>query len=311
MFTYENLEKIGFTKEESDFIIGLVKDYSHRITLLAEKYLDGAQKEMFVPYEEDQRNEAIGNAVAYTESVQKALPEIDGYKSRFLGWLVCLPYLKQKFEKHGLCDDIFYESARDFVYKLRECKAVYGTDGFFVDWFFLFFDLKLFAFGRLQYEIATFESEKYSCGPVELKKGDVVYSCHIPSGGRLSMEMCMESFQRAYDFFRPQLNGSVMPIVCDTWLFYEPYLDCVFPKGSNLEQFIKLFDIIHNTCTGDKFNDCWRVFDKMYEGNADNLPQDNTLRRNFVRYIKDGGDFGYGYGILLYDGEKREIISKK
>lgn len=120
----------------------------------------------------------------------------------------------------------------------------------------------------------------------------------------------MESFQKAYEFFKPDISGNIIPIISDTWLFYKPYIDQVFPAKSNLKQFANLFDIIDNYTSTDGFYDGWRVFHKMYEGTTEGLPDDTTLQRNFIAYINAGGHFGYGYGILLYDGEKKEIVRK-
>ena len=266
---------------------------------------------MFKPYVKDGRALSRQKGIAYIESVQKQLPEIDQYKARLIGWLNCVPYLRESFRKNGICEEIFYESMKDFSYKFRECRAVYETDGLFVDWFSLFFELKLFALGRLQYEISTFEFDSYSSNGFKLKEGDIVYSCHIPSSGKLTTDLCMQSFQKAYNFFNPYLNGEIIPIVCNTWLLYEPYIEAVFPNGSNLKQFSQLFDIIHLTQTGDKFEDSWRVFNKFYNGTTEDLPDDNTLRRNFIKYIKNGGDFGVGYGIILYNGKTNKIVNQK
>ena len=70
-----------------------------------------------------------------------------------------------------------------------------------------------------------------------------------------------------------------------------------------------MFDIIDTTSTGNVFDDGWRVFNKMYEGTTKDLPVDNSLRLRFVEYINSGGDFGYGYGIILYDGKQKKIIN--
>lgn len=309
MITNEFLEKIGFSLKDIEFIMEINKKYSHKIVPLVKEYMEGANLAPLLPYKDGERNASEGRAIRYIESVQKKLPEIDQYASRLLAWLNCVPYLNQSFKKYGISDDIFYESMKDFSYKLKECRDVYGTIGLFVDWFFLFCDLKLFALGRLQYEVCAFIHDEYSHDEFKLKKGDTVYYCHISSSGKLTTDMCMDSFQKAYEFFKPQLRCNIIPIVTHTWLLYKPYMEHVFPKGSNLERFVKLFDVIESSSTGCQFNDCWRVFNKMYEGTTIGLPSDNTLRRNFIRYINDGGDFGGGYGVILYDGENRKIIN--
>lgn len=309
MITKEYLIKIGFALKDIDFIMEINQKYSHKIESLVKEYMEGIKEAPLLPYKTGEREASEQRAMRYIESVREKLPEIDQYASRLLAWLNCVPYLNESFKKYGISDDVFFESMKDFLYKLKECKNVYGTVGLFVDWFFLFMDLKLFAFGRLQYEVSSFIHDEYLHDELKLKKGDTVYYCHIPSSGKLTTDMCMDSFQKAYEFFKPQLRGNILPIVSHTWLFYKPYIGRVFPEGSNIERFVKLFDVIKSSSTGCRFNDCWRVFNKMYEGKTIGLPSDNTLRQNFIKYIDEGGDFGGGYGVILYNGKSRKIIN--
>ena len=122
--------------------------------------------------------------------------------------------------------------------------------------------------------------------------------------------MCMDSFHQAYEFFKPNLSGDIIPIISITWLLYQPYIDKVFPENSNLLQFANMFDVVKSSSSGNAFYDGWRVFNKMYDGTTKDLPTDNTLRRNFIDYINNGGDFGCGYGIILYDGKNKKIINR-
>ena len=99
------------------------------------------------------------------------------------------------------------------------------------------------------------------------------------------------------------------PLICFSWLLYKPYAEHVFPAGSNLKKFADLFDVIAEVNHGDNFEDAWRVFNQPYTGSTKDLPADNTLRRNFIQYINDGGSFGDGYGIILYNGKEKRIIN--
>ena len=199
---------------------------------------------------------------------------------------------------------------KDFSYKAKECKTVYGICGLFVNWFFLFFELKEFSLGRLQYEVYPMGYD-YSYKNIQLKRGDRVYSCHIPSSGKLTYDMCMDSFQSAYEFFKTRLMGDIIPIVCCSWLLYKPFVDKVYPENSNIMHFAKLFDHIISDSAGNAFHDGWRVFGKEFDGTTEGLPADTALQRRFIKYINDGGDFGYGYGIILYDGKNKRIINQR
>ena len=310
MLTKEFLEKIGFGTDDIDFIISNDLKYADKLAPIVEEYTSGLSAEPYVPYKGDGRRLSLQRADLFIQQVHETIPCENEYVLNLLAWLNCIPYLYDRYKQLGISEDVFIEAMKDFSYKARECRNVYGVCGLFVNWFFLFFELKEFALGRLQYEVYQFDYDEYACAGVKLKKGDRVYSCHIPSGGKLTYELCMGSFQMAYEFFKSDLSGDIIPIVCASWLLYEPYIDKVFPENSNLMQFAKLFDIIDSTGTGNAFHDGWRVFNKMYEGTTKDLPADNTLRRNYIDYINAGGDFGYGYGVILYDGKKKKIVNR-
>ncbi|MBO5453163.1 MAG: DUF5596 domain-containing protein [Clostridia bacterium] len=283
--------------------------YVDKLTPIVEEYISGLNVGCCIPYENDERNLSLQKTNLFIEKVHKQISEENEYVLNLIAWLNCVPYLQEIYKQNSLDEDVFYESMKDFSYKVKECKTVYGICGLFANWFFLFFELKEFMLGRLQYEVSRFEFDEYVSGNTKIRKGDIVYSCHIPSSGPLTYELCMDSFQKAYEFFKADIKDDIIPIISHTWLLYKPYIDKIFPKDSNLKKFANMFDIINVTSAGKDFPDGWRVFGKMYRGTTDNLPADNTLRRNFIEYINSGGDFGYGYGIILYNGKTRSIMN--
>lgn len=310
MLTENLLKKIGYDDAEIAFILENNKKYFPLISPIVEEYLGQLSPKPYVIYPEGERHLSLKRAEAFVGKVQKNVPQENPFVMNLLAWLNCVPYLYDIYQKFGLRDDVFYESMKDFLYKTRECKLVHGVCGVFVEWFFLLFELKEFGLGRLQYEVYPFEYDRYECDGYHLKKDDMVYSCHIPSSGKLTRELCMESFQMAYEFFKKDLKGDVIPIITHTWLLYKPYIEKVYPEGSNLKTFASLFEILDNN-KDESFYDAWRVFHKFYQGTTERLPADNTLRRNFIQYMNDGGDFGEGYGIILYDGKQKKIINDK
>ncbi len=229
------------------------------------------------------------------------------YTAQLLFWLYTIPFMKEQYARRGIPEALLWESITDIPCKMRECRELYGVTGVYCTWFFIFTAIRIFRFGRLEVEQTTFTAESYSRAGVELKKGDTVYFTHIPSGGRMSEEDCIESYKRAYEFFKPQLKSNIMPFVCHTYLFWPPYLGKVFPEDSNIGKFIKSCDIVETFST-DTFNDCWRIFNRNFDGTTDKLPSDTTLRRSFIKYMNEGGTHGNGYGVLLFDGERGEII---
>ena len=84
-----------------------------------------------------------------------------------------------------------------------------------------------------------------------------------------------------------------------SWLIYPPYSESVFKKGSNLERFARLFDVIESNDEG--FSNFATVFGMPYsEENLEKAPQETSLQRNMLKFIKDGNPMGQGYGMFLY-----------
>ena len=309
MVNSEFLKTMGISSEDISEILEQDAVYGEKIEPIAQEYWNELGKNPFTPYSDEmEKAQAHVRANQYAKEVATLNPD-KNYMLQLLAWLHLIPYLKSRYEELGIEESIFVSTMKDITYKINECKMVHGTCGVFVDFFFLNFDVKLFEIGRLQYEVNRYPMQlTYSYGDYTFQLGDPVYSCHIPSSGKLTTELCMDSFQKAYEFFKPYLKGTVLPILCRSWLLHEPYANEVFPEGSNMQKFARMFDVFHNSPA--EFTECWRVFGKYYEGTTEGLPADNTLRRNFIQYINNGGTFGNGSGMILYDGEKREIINR-
>ena len=56
----------------------------------------------------------------------------------------------------------------------------------------------------------------------------------------------------------------------------------------------------------EEFGDDWRVFGAAADKKepVENYPEDTRMRRAFKKYMLEGGEFGEGVGILVFDGEK-------
>ena len=286
------LVKIEVSADDTILILDADSAFGNEIDLISKEYMQQEDR--------TERKSFLEQARALSDNTSE-------YMLYLLFWLHCALMLKKEYEQLGIPEDIYIDSMKDIAYKIRECKAVKGVCGVFVDWFCCFFNLKTFGLGRLEYEIVC-AHEDYTFGGYTLKAGDRAYNCHIPSAGKLTQELVEDSLHKAYQFFKKDLPGTILPVVCHSWLLYPAYLNGVFPKNSNLARFAQNFDVIkadHNS----EFHDCWRVFYKMYEDRATGLPAQTTLQRNFIKYMEDGGSFGAGFGVLLYDGKLKKIIN--
>ena len=221
--------------------------------------------------------------------------------ARMVFFLYCTLPLRKEYQKRGLPESLYWETIQDLCYKLKECYALYGEWGTFVpSWYRRFYICELFALGRLQYEPIDFPLEGYKSG---LKRGDRVYSCHIPSSGALREEDVVESLKRAYRFYGKELKDGILPVVCHSWLLYQPLAE-VFVDSPNIVKFRQLFDVVANESDG-KNGDFWRIFYKEFtEENLKTAPENTKLQSRVKDYLLGGNTLGCGWGVLLFDGEK-------
>ncbi len=310
VLSFDILTRLRFEPEDIPYILECDKKYCSAIKPFSDEFMATNGHQGGKAYTEKQREEKYSFAVNVLKRVVAANKTCDNeYISQLLFWLYCLPYAEEYYEKSGIDKEIFYDTFSDISCKVRECKERYGKIGTYSEWFYLHFDFIYFALGRLQYYIESYNHEPYKNGNYELNPGDLIYSCHIPSGAKLTPESCMESLHKAYEFFKGELKGNILPIECRSWLLFPNYVGKAFPKGSNLEKFALMFDIIDKIDTGRNFKDCYHIFNCSFEGTTEGFPADNSLRRGFIEYINSGCTFGKGTGIILYDGKKK-IINK-
>ncbi len=210
--------------------------------------------------------------------------------------------MREKYAQAGHPDELFWETIEDMQYKLLEHKQrknIYGLEQ--SNWYDLFFKLKLFKLGRLEYERYTYSSEDVTVDDITVHKGDTVYFIHIPFSGPLTRETRMDSYRRAYKFFEKERNGKPLICYCESWLLSPKFRE-VLPSHLNMVDFVDDWKI-YNVGTDHGAN-LWRVFGVPYTGDASVLPRDNTLRRALGDWLDNGGMTEYGYGLMAFDGEK-------
>jgi len=286
------IEKIGFSAEQQ-------KEYFEYKSLAGNKIFDFAKAYM-------------KGEISFLEAIEKAHllqnENLHKYTLNALFVIECMPFLLEKYREKSVSEEIFINSMKDLKYKLDEAYRVYGVFGVEpITWYERFLDMRRFAFGRLQFNIDEFELDDVTLNGYTVKKGDFALACHIPSAGPLKPEMCKESFNMAYNFFKDKAMNGILPVTCYSWLLYPPY-KTVFGDNSNTGDFIKNFKVVDVQETLD-FSDSWRVFGMNFDGEVSKLPQDTTMQKSFVEYINQGGSFGCGYGLALLDG--KNVLTRK
>lgn len=235
---------------------------------------------------EDTKNLALKNSVCeYTA---------------YILMLICMtPELHKKYTQKYIDDEIFYATIADLKYKLEECRLVHGKCGTFVPgWYKGFFEMKIFALGRLQFEInhTWFECD---VDGVHIPKGTKALSVHIPrTGTKLDHSLVLDSYNMAKEFFKDEFDDNVI-FICNSWLLY-PWNREVLQEGSNLAQFYDDFTIVRSGEYAN-YSEAWRLFDCLYDGNPDNLPNDTSLRRAYIKRIKNKQPIGHGTGVIVYN----------
>ena len=202
-------------------------------------------------------------------------------------------------------EEIFLDTARDLVWKLRECRDVYDTVGTrAASWYDLLLRCRIFALGRLQFHTVTFPLPAAKLKSGELVTGQKVIKVHIPSSGKLGREECLDAYRRAYRFFKHEFEGERIPFVCFTWMLAPRIADGYRP-GSNLAGFyedFEIFDVKDDPSEGD----FWRIFGFPYHEGLDpaTLPRDTALRAHIADIYAAGGGMQFGYGGFYHDGNK-------
>ncbi len=289
------MEKTGFPEEAKEEAL-------HSAGVLAqagqEEALDGAV-EFFYQQDLD---------IKLTSPLIEAISQESGVHL-YTVWLLFLiqaakPAVAVYLEK-GVPEEVVWETFRDLKFKVLECKNVQGVWGNFVAfWYPIFYSCDIVKLGRLEFENITYKEETpYVWGDYTIRPGDPVKSVHIPSSGEPFDEAArLDSYKRAYDFFKDELQGKPLVCVCDSWLLYPRNREILSPT-SNIVSFSHDFDVIRWK-EQEEFHDAWRVFGAEYQKPAADLPENTSMQRAFKKWLVEGKKTGSGFGVLLFDGKK-------
>ncbi len=208
--------------------------------------------------------------------------------------------MKQLYIKRNIDLAIYNDSCLDFKAKLFECHDVRGIWGTFVtDWFGRFFNLTRFALGRLQFEINISQADLFS--PYRsLKTGENFVGIHIPALGPLKEEDVRTSFIEASKFFAPAFKDGIVPFRTGSWLIAPEHREMLKPD-SNIIKFMDFFYITPHEKTVE--GDFWRIFNITDCSDIEKLPNDNSLRRAYIKAIKENNIPHLGLGLFWMQGE--------
>lgn len=287
MLANDLFPRIGYTD-------AMISEYHKCKTILGDRF-------------EPLARDLMSGALPFTEAgeaIHRLAPDLPPETADLMFLLECTGYLLEGYRSAGLPDEMFYNAMMDIRCKTAECMAVRGVFGTFViHWYPGFFAMTRFAFGRLQFDVTHHSKEPRTLCGHTIAPGDLVLQCHIPSLGPLPHEACLDSYRRAYAFFREELKDGLLVIRCGSWMLMPDYQPMLRECAPNIYRFAQDFALFKRN-EAEEFRDGWRIFNKEVVGrDVSGLPDDTRLRRGFLRHIATGGAFGSGDGYLLFDGK--------
>lgn len=224
-----------------------------------------------------------------------------------------LPTVLDRYNEKKISEDIFWDTMSDIKIWIDDHKARTDDDGLYeLHWIMHHMNLNIFKLGRLQYQkLFWYYKTPYEKNGVKISFGDKIINMHIPRGEKLDFDACKESLQMAEKFFTKHFpeypNNKFM---CHSWLLYPNNKDFM-PENCNILKFQKLFDIVEEKESpqqtflwlyGVKLNNPDLMKNKKETGNygfIDKIPQKSSLQKSTVEYIKNGGTFGEGLGVII------------
>lgn len=129
-----------------------------------------------------------------------------------------------------------------------------------------------------------------------LQPGDDILSVHIAEDGKLSIELCMESFVQAVEFYAQYFpDQPFQAFTCGSWLL-DPQYQSLLPETSNIVRFQRLFYLIPLLSYADSTYE--RIF---HDKNPDlaRAPRDTQIRRAILDHAAAGGLMRNAAGFLL------------
>ena len=206
---------------------------------------------------------------------------------------------KKVYAERKVSSEIWRGNMYDLKYVCDTCillKGVYGS--YCPEWAQRFFAATRFTFGKLQFEQNRFGKE-HTIDGIPLRPDDQVIYIHIPrTGERLAPEDVEDACKAASDYFTERYGIKDVIFACHSWLLY-PENKRILSEKSNLYSFISLFEIV-DVEEDTEYKDIWRLFDVEYDGNADALPQDTSLRRAYAARIREHKPLGNALGVRIY-----------
>lgn len=204
--------------------------------------------------------------------------------------------MEKLYEEKNIAREVLLETIDDlgvWINRQRDWSGEWGFTQY--GWLVLHLRAKIFKLGRLQ-----FEPGKVTVPPPEhlglnLKKGDPILNVHIPRGGKLEQEACLDSFERAGRFFPEVLGYEFAAFGCFTWMF-DPAFEQLLPPDSNILKFQRMFSLFPGE---EAYWGLDYVFVNITKENIGEAPKDTYFRKKLVEHLLSGGKMHSGAGYRM------------
>ena len=224
------------------------------------------------------------------------------YTVKLLILILMSPHMRELYIRAGIDEEIFYDSLGDLKWKLLECIRMHGVVGTFVaHWHILFYQMRIFSLGRLQFEVKKFGREFSVCG-VDLHSDTTVIGVHIPSSGRLVRSEYLESYARAEKFFSHLFPDGKTVLICNSWLLF-PEHKVMLPETSGIRIFAEDYSVVEANYAKPLARP-WPIFYEKKNAPADELPTNTSLERAYAERYKKGLPSGSALGVIIYKDGK-------
>ncbi|NLZ62871.1 MAG: hypothetical protein GX902_03590 [Lentisphaerae bacterium] len=128
-----------------------------------------------------------------------------------------------------------------------------------------------------------------------LEPGDILIDMHIPAGGGMTPERCLDSFRKAVEFFTEKYEGKFKPVfICHSWIF-NTQLEEKLPE-SNLAKLMQQCYLFPASSYGQ--DGVFFLFGQVTVNPAD-APRDTSVRRAVLEILESGQRLRSG-GMLLF-----------
>ncbi|MBQ7985969.1 MAG: DUF5596 domain-containing protein [Clostridia bacterium] len=258
--------------------------------------IDFWYKKLNFPQKYNAEFESILDKISIDESTSIEtynFEETDG-KKNLLYFLYFCESLKERYEKKGISLDILYDTLSDIVTWTNIWSDLKGELYLGeIKWLKFHMTMKIFRLGRLQFCMEKAAQDILVAG---ISKGDNVIEIHIPSGGAMTKELCLDAIGRAKEFFNefyPEYDYK--GFTCNSWLL-DRTLKEILPKDSNIVAFQDMFSIVYDM-------KCDAILKYVFHWNTtrETLEQEKCTSR-FAEKVKEmtlaGTDFYQSLGFL-------------